>query len=313
MLYHERRWQNILKAKLWLQAVRPFAYPASIIPLLLGTILAAAEGSVNILLFLLVLIAGGLLHTGANLLNDYFDYVNGVDTPDSYGSSGVLVARLMQPRQILQGGLLALILVIPIGVYLVYLRGLPLLLLGIIGIAGAYFYTGKPIAYKYLGLGVPFVFMLMGPLMVSGAYYVQTGSFSVTVLMVSLPVGCLVSAILYANEYRDVQHDQKLGIRSPSIILGRRRARYLYYLLLLGAYFIIILIVWQGKLGIGALSTLLTLPLAIRLFHIFEITASGKETPHLRAIDVMTAKLYQLFGFLLILSLTLEMFLPVTG
>jgi 1,4-dihydroxy-2-naphthoate polyprenyltransferase len=291
--------------KLWLRAVRPFAYPASIIPVLLGTIVAVNDGFFKLGLFLLTLAGGLLLHTGTNLINDYFDYTNGIDTPDSYGSSGVLVASLMEPKKILLGGLVALSLVVPIAIALFVARGPLLLVLGACGLLGGYFYTAKPIAYKYRGLGVPLVFLLMGPLMVGGAYFVQTGTITVPVLFISLPVGCLVGAILHANEYRDIEQDKLQGIISPSIILGRRKARFLYYLLVGGAYLIVITMVLSGTLSIWALLTLVTLPFALKPIRVIEVSAHGNDSPQLPLVDVLTAQLHLQFGLLLIFGVTL--------
>jgi 1,4-dihydroxy-2-naphthoate polyprenyltransferase len=291
--------------KLWLRAVRPFAYPASIVPVLLGTMLAVNDGFFKLGLFLLSLAGGLLLHTGTNLINDYFDYANGIDTPDSYGSSGVLVASLMEPKRILVGGLVALSLVVPIAIVLFIARGPMLLVLGAFGLVGGYFYTAKPIAYKYRGLGVPLVFLLMGPLMVGGSYFVQTGTFSVLVLFASLPVGCLVGAILHANEYRDIDQDRLHGIISPSIILGRQKARFLYYLLVGGAYLIVITMALSGSLSMWALLTLVTVPFALKPIRVIEVSAHGKDSPQLPLVDVLTAQLHLQFGLLLIFGVTL--------
>lgn len=288
--------------KLWAQAVRPFAYPASVIPVILGTILGVNDGYFNLLLFVLTLAGGMLLHTGTNLINDYYDYTNGIDTPESYGSSGVLTASLMEPKKILTGGIVALSLVIPITGYLFLIRGPLLLVLAVTGLAGGYFYTAGP-AYKYRGLGVPLVFLLMGPLMVGGAYYVQTAAISLPVMLASLPVGCLVGAILYANEYRDIEHDSAHGIKSPSIVLGRQKARFLYYLLVGSAYLIVVVMSLSGFLSKWALLTLITVPFSLKPINVIEITAQGKHSPQLPMVDVLAAQLHLQFGLLSSLDL----------
>ncbi len=291
--------------KLWFRAVRPFAYPASIIPVILGTSLAYLDGSFSLFLFMLTLIGGILLHTGTNLANDYFDYINGIDTIDSHGSSGVLVNSLLKPKQIFRGAIIALSLVIPIGIYLTILRGPWLMIIGIVGLLGGYFYTAEPVGYKYHGLGAPIVFLLMGPLMVIGPYFVQTGSFDILVLLASLPVGCLVSAILYANEYRDIKHDRSFGIISPSILLGRNKAKYIYYLLVGGAYFVVAYMVMSSLLSGWALLTLITIPVALKPVRAIEAAAKEEESPELPIIDVLTAQLHLQFGLLFVLGITL--------
>jgi 1,4-dihydroxy-2-naphthoate octaprenyltransferase len=98
-----------------------------------------------------------------------------------------------------------------------------LLILGIAGLFTGYFYTARPVALKYRGIGVPVVFFVMGPLMVIGSYFVQIAGLNPVVFLASLPVGCLVGAILYANEYRDVYHDRLHGIASPAIFWEEKR------------------------------------------------------------------------------------------
>ncbi len=294
--------------KLWLRAVRPFAYPASIIPVILGTMLALNDGYFNVLLFVLTMAGGVLLHTGTNLINDYYDYTNGIDTVDSYGSSGVLPASLMEPKKILGGGVIALGLFLPIAIYLFAVRGPVLLILGAVGLIGGYSYTAGPVAYKYRGLGVPLVFLLMGPLMVGGTYFVQTGSFNLLVLFASLPVGCLVGAILHANEYRDIDHDSLHGIINPSILLGRKKSRFLYYLLVGSAYLIVVAMAVSGYLSVWALLTLLTVPFALKPIKVIEETARGQDSPQLPLIDVLTAQLHLQFGLLLIFGVFIGRF-----
>jgi len=292
--------------KLWFWAVRPWAYPASIIPVLLGTILAFADGFFYPLLFLLTLAGGLLIHTATNLFNDYFDFIYGVDTPGSRGSGWVLVEGLLSPRQVLRGAVVSLLALLPVGVYLFVLRGAVLLLLVIVGIFAGYFYTARPVALKYRGMGVPVVFFLMGPMMVLGAYFVQAARFSRGVFLVSLPIGFLVAAILYANEYRDIEQDSSQGIVNPSILLGRRKGRFIYYFLLAGAYIQVVTLVAAGLLGLEAMLIFLTLPFVIKPVRAVELSARGEKVPLFYSVDRLTAGLHLRFGLLLICGIALH-------
>ncbi len=102
--------------------------------------------------------------------------------------------------------------------------------------ARGFFYTARPVGYKYFALGDALVFTLMGPLMVIGSYFVLTGSYNHAVPIASLPVGCLVAAILHANNMRDIQHDCDAQVRTVANLLGHDRARFEYYALVGGAY-----------------------------------------------------------------------------
>ena len=112
-----------------------------------------------------------------------------------------------------------------IGLVFIAVRGWPILAIGVVGLLGGYFYTAKPVGLKYLALGDLSVFVLMGPLMVVGAYLVMTGEYHHRVLLVSLPIGCLVTAILHANNTRDILHDRQAKVRTMANLLGHRGAR----------------------------------------------------------------------------------------
>ncbi len=172
---------------IWLQAARTFSFPASMVPVFIGAMLAVSfPGEVAWGLFPLVVACSLLFHAGTNMVSDYFDFRKGVDSDCSFGSSRVIVEDLLSPRQALVGGLLLFAAGVLLGFVLIAVRGWPMLLLGMIGFAGGYFYTGKPVAYKYFAVGDLLVFALMGPLMVIGSYFVLTGTYEHRVLY-SLP------------------------------------------------------------------------------------------------------------------------------
>src|SRR5262249_42781351 len=123
-----------------------------------------------------------------------------------------------------------------VGVWLITVRGWPVAVFGLLGLIGGLGYTAPPFQYKYRALGLPLVFLLMGPLMVVGAYYVISGGYSWEALVASLPVGLLVGAILHGNEWRDISDDARAGIRTFSIVAGRRVAHTGYLTLVVGAY-----------------------------------------------------------------------------
>jgi 1,4-dihydroxy-2-naphthoate polyprenyltransferase len=288
--------------------MRPWSFPASVIPIFLGTMLALADGFFNPFFFITTLVGGVLIHAGTNLFNDYFDYQNGVDNYYSYGSSKVLTEGLMSPRQIFKGGLITSSLVMIIGLFLFTVRGPVILILGVVGLFTGYFYTARPIAFKYRGVGVPVVFFMMGPSMVIGSYFVQAANINWGVLWASLPVGCLVAAILYANEYRDVNHDSLHGITNLSIIFGREKARFIYYTLITSAYILVVVMVLGDLMSTWALLTLLTLPVALRPMRVMEAVSHGKDSLQLPIIDVLTARLHLQFGLLFIFGIALDFF-----
>jgi 1,4-dihydroxy-2-naphthoate octaprenyltransferase len=289
--------------RVWIQAARPFSLTASMVPVVLGAALVPyLQQSGRWMLFLLIVAASLSIHIATNLVNDYFDYRKGVDHCETSGGSRVLVDALLTPKQVLIGGLFLFGLTACIGLVFVAIHGRPILLLGLIGMLGGFFYTAVPVGYKYLGLGDVCVFVLMGPLMVIGSFYVLTGEYHTHVLLISLPVGCLVAAILSANNLRDMKHDTQAGIRSTAILLGRRWARLEYSSLVVAAYVITLGMIVFGILPLWSLLTLLTIPLAVK--RIRTAFKSNPENPEeIAGLDAQTAQLHLLFGILLAVSI----------
>jgi 1,4-dihydroxy-2-naphthoate octaprenyltransferase len=287
------------KAAAWLQATRPFSFTASVVPVLLGTVLGAVAGGIHPWLAVVALVGGLAIHAGANLVSDYYDFRNGVDAEDTYGSSGVLTGRLLTPQEVFLGGLLAFAIAAAAGAYLTTVRGPIIVLLGVVGILGGFFYTARPVGYKYRALGDIGIFLLFGPLMVLGAYIVQTGTFSWMPLVVALPVGFLVTAILHANNLRDVPFDDRAGIRTLAMVAGGNGSRAIYAALLVGAYAAVIAFSVLGILPLLALAALLSAPIAVRNLRLIARASSPGE---MALADVMTAQLHMVFGVLLTLG-----------
>lgn len=291
---------------IWMQAVRAFSFTASMVPVLVGAMLALEyPGEVKWWLFPLVVVCSLLFHSGTNLVSDYFDFQRGVDRKNTYGSSGVLVNGLLQPKQVLNAGLLMFGLGFLLGLVLVVFRGMFIFWLGVIGVLGGFFYTGKPIGYKYFALGDFLVFTLMGPLMVIGSYYVLTGNYNSTVLYVSLPIGFLVAAILHANNLRDIAYDTQANVRTLANIFGLKAAKIEYYFLIAAAYLSVIMMVLTSVVKPWALLVLLSLPPAMKNVRAIS-NAREDAVAEIAMIDVQTAQHHFLFGILLIVGLILS-------
>jgi 1,4-dihydroxy-2-naphthoate polyprenyltransferase len=284
------------------EVVRPFSFTASLLPVSVGGAIALGQGRMHWPLFFAALFGGLGLHIGTNVINEIYDVRHGIDSITSPRMSmAILKGRISERDAFLvawSGFLLALLL----GLYLTINRGWPIVLLGLIGFIGGYFYTAPPFQYKYRALGLPLVFVLMGPLMVIGSYYAVTGRFDASLIVVSIPVGLLVTAILHGNEWRDVAEDTRHGFTTLSAQVGREAAHWVYVMLVLGAYVAVGLAVMVGALPKLALLTLLSLPLMAWILRDAERGAEG----HLRAIamiDLMTARLHSAFGALLLVGL----------
>jgi 1,4-dihydroxy-2-naphthoate octaprenyltransferase len=292
--------------KLYFDSTRPFSFTASVVPVIVGT-LVAAQKRFNPLYFLLALLGSVLIHAGTNLVNDYYDHVKGVDGPTSQGPSKVIQRGLMRPGEVLRLGILCFVVGAGAGLVLVALVGLPLLWLGIASVAAGFFYTGAPISLAYIGMGELTVFAFMGPVMVMGAYYVQLARWSWDPFIVSLPIAFLVTAILHANNLRDIDDDRAHGKRTIATVIGRRPANWEYYLLIVGTYVALAAMVVTRVAPWPVLISLVTLPAAVRAV---TFTARTKEPRKLNFLLFRTAQLHMRFGALLAAGLAVGLVVP---
>ena len=284
------------------EVMRPFAFTASLLPVSVGGAVAFSQGRMHWPFFLAALIGALGLHIGTNVVNEIYDVRHGIDSITSPRMSMAILKGRITERGAFVVAWAGFAIALLMGIYLTINRGWPIVLLGLIGFVGGYFYTAPPFQYKYRALGLPLVFVLMGPLMVIGSYYAVTGTFDPSLIVVSLPVGLLVAAILHGNEWRDVAEDSRHGFTTLSAQLGRDAAHWIYVMLVLGAYVAVGLAVMVGALPKLALLTLLSLPLMAWVLRSAELGAQG----HLRAIamiDLMTARLHSAFGALLLVGL----------
>jgi 1,4-dihydroxy-2-naphthoate octaprenyltransferase len=289
------------KFKLFIRASRPFSITASVIPVTLGGILALKETKFSLGYFILSIIAIILLQASVNLLNDHDDFINHVDTKDSYSSSGVVVEGLLTLKEVYKSGMLLLSLGCLIGLFLSYKKGTIIFILGIIGAMCGYFYTGNPLKLKYRGLGAPIVFIIFGPLMTLGSYYLQTHQFTLQALAVSIPTGLLTTAILHANDIRDIRHDKRAGIKTLSILVGNKSANIIYFSLILFSYISLIIMIFYKYAPYLSSICLLTLPVAIK--NINKLRRTENSHYSLVELDKESAKLQAKFGILFILSI----------
>ena len=298
--------------KSWFLAIRPWSFTAACIPIILGTALAI-EAHYPLLMdrFILTLFGGVLLQAGTNLLNTWSDYVKGIDTIASAHSCPELVTGAMRPEEVKRGAVIAFACAALIGGWLTYDCGPVIALCGIVGVIGAYGYTGGPLPYKYRGFGTLFVFFLMGPLMVWPAYYIQTGDLSFWPVLVSLPIACLVAAILHANDLRDLEDDREAGICTFALFLGLDRGMKFYFLLYFACFLAIIALITVQLLPLTAFLTLLLIPSAMRQLKSARIAWQGDRARMILLVK-RTAAFHGQLGFLLSVSIVLNRFFPLS-
>lgn len=290
----------------WLLAMRPKTLPAAVAPVLVGAALAFQDGAFTPLPALAALAVALLLQIGVNLANDYFDHIKGVDRADRQGPVRVTQSGLIPPADVHRGMILTFALAALIGLYLVYVGGWPLLLMGLASILSALAYSGGPFPLASHGLGDLFVFIFFGLMAVGGTYYVQVLNLPPSVLWAAIPVGLLITAILVVNNIRDIESDQRAGKRTLAVILGKRLARVEYLVLVAGAYAVPPLMLLRGYIPIIALLPLASLPLALQRMRALYQAEDG---PAMNRLLAATAQLALLFSLLFSLGLVVGVWL----
>ncbi len=224
----------------WLWATRPFSLSASVAPVLVGTALAAgvSEG-IDWALFALALTGSVAIQIGTNLTDEYTDHRRHGGAGKFLAPHKVIQRGLLSERAVLGGTAAAFGYGIAAGLAIVWAVGWPILVVGVVSVAVAYLYAGGPKPLGALGLGEPLVFLFMGPVMVVASYYVQVQAVTPVALWASLPVGCIVTAILHCNNLRDIEEDRAVGKRSIAALIGVTPSRWVYAGLLGTAFAVI--------------------------------------------------------------------------
>ena len=253
-----------------LMATRPPFIFASIVPILLGLSFTRYSGHpVDALAAMLTLSAGILLHAAVNVLNDYYDALNGTDELNMEriypftGGSRFIQNGVLSEQQMLLWGVILTLATTAIGVYLVARTGSPLLWLGLFGLLLGWGYSAPPLRLNSRGLGEIAVLVGFG-LIPLGTCLVQTGEILWRVVPVSLPLALLTTNLLYINQFPDRTADIRAGKLHWVARLTPESARWGYLLIALTAWLVLLLLILSGALPAAALIAFLPVPLSIR-------------------------------------------------
>jgi 1,4-dihydroxy-2-naphthoate octaprenyltransferase len=222
--------------RVWLLAARPRTLTAAVVPVFVGTAIAAASGGFRPLPALAALLTAMCLQIGTNFANDYHDFQRGADTHERVGPRRVTQSGLVAPRTVRTAALAMFGAAFVIGIYLAVVGGWPILITGLASIAAGWAYTGGPWPFGYHGLGDVFVFVFFGLVATAGTVYVQLHSVPSSAWIAAAAVGALATAILVVNNLRDIETDARAGKRTLAVRLGRPGTRLEYILLLAVAF-----------------------------------------------------------------------------
>lgn len=293
--------QNINKFESWVLASRPKTLLAAFVPVLVGSAIAYNDGMFQPAASIVALLCAVLIQIGTNWVNDLFDFLSGKDTEERVGPTRVLAAGLISVKEMKFGIILIFTITFIIGLYLVYVAGWLLLLIGILSIIAGIGYTAGPYPLAYNGLGDIFVFIFFGLIGTVGTYYVQTLEVTGFVLWASIPVGALITNILVINNFRDIEEDRSSGKQTLAVKLGKRFTQTQYLIFMVFSYLVLAVVFFTFKQSFFVFLPILTLPLSIRLIKMI-YTLQGEA---LNKTLELTAKLSAIYGILFAIGILL--------
>jgi 1,4-dihydroxy-2-naphthoate octaprenyltransferase len=295
----------------WVLAARPQTLPAAAAPIIVGVGLAWHDGVFALLPALAAFVGAALIQIGTNFANDYYDAIHGADTEAREGFTRVTQSGLIAPKSVKRAMYLTFAAAIGVGSYLVYVGGLPILVIGLLSVVSGIAYTGGPYPLGYHGLGDLFVFVFFGIIAVMGTYYVQAtdvlaaplsttippNTITWLVFLASLPVAALSTNILVVNNIRDRKEDATTGKRTLAVRFGYRFSRLQFAGLATLAYVIPVWLWLAEGFEPTVLLPLLTIPIAGQVTRtVWTQTAGTALNPALETTGKLLAAYSVLFG-----------------
>jgi len=284
-----------MSLRLWIQASRPKTLTAAAAPVLMGVALAVFRDSFAPLPALAALVGALLIQVGTNFANDYYDFVRGGDDADRVGPTRVTQAGLIAPLAVRRAALLTFAAAVVLGIYLVAVGGRPILVIGILSVLAGWAYTGGPFPLAYNGLGDVFVLIFFGPVAVAGTYWVQALEMRPELLLAGFGIGALNTAILAANNLRDLESDRRAGKRTLPVLLGRGAGRIEYTALVAIAFLTVPVGVRVYGWSVLSLACLLALPPVVAALRLLLTSEDAKALVPALPLTARAAGMYGLF------------------
>jgi 1,4-dihydroxy-2-naphthoate octaprenyltransferase len=294
--------QNLTYYQRWKLAARPKTLWAAVSPVVVGVALASQAGNLRLFPALAALIISVLIQIGTNFVNDVVDYERGVDTEHRLGPPRVTQLGLLKPKEVWAGVGVTFGLAVFGGIYLAYVTGWPVFLIGATCILAGYFYTAGPFPLAYNGWGDVGTLIFFGFVAVGGTAYVSVGFLPTNIWLPALAVGGLVTNILVVNNIRDIQSDRKAGRKNIPVVFGRKtgEAEMNFFF---GVAYLAPLLMWLlGQAPPWVLLTWVSIPLVISLMVFIHRTPGG------RALNIALARMAQIvliYSFLLAVGIIL--------
>lgn len=282
--------------KEWILAARPQTLPAAFSPVFVGAAIAFHDGLLRWDSTLIALICAFIIQIGTNFANDYYDFVKGADTQDRKGFRRATASGTISATAMKNAAVISMLIAFLVGLYLVWVGGWPILIIGLLSILFGILYTGGPYPLGYNGLGDIFVFIFFGIVAVMGTYYVNALKWSMESFVAGCAVGALSTNILVVNNLRDIETDRPAGKRTLGVIFGAEALKIEYLLMMLIAFVVVglLLHLFQAPKWI-LLSYISAVPAVVLLERIWKEPLPERLNPRLK----QTAGLLSLYSILL--------------
>ncbi len=296
----------------FLQIADPKIWIASTIPMAVGGALAFAQSAkFNWYWFLVGVVAVYLLEIGKNAINEYIDYLSGVDrfvtpdkrTPFSGGKKTIIDGKLTLKENLVIG-IITIFTGCLLGLYIVAFREFSVFWFGLAGVFFALFYSLPPFQLAYRGFGELAVGFTFGPLITTGTYLVQTGTISLLVVIASLPLGFIIANVLWINQFPDYEADLKGGKMNGVVRLGKKKGVSVYALLFGLAYLFLLILAVFSKSFLWLLP-FISLPPAVKAVKVAR--EHYDNIPLLVEANAKTIQVYQLTGITMIAAALLTL------
>ncbi|NLL52399.1 MAG: 1,4-dihydroxy-2-naphthoate polyprenyltransferase [Peptococcaceae bacterium] len=289
------------QSKILWRLFRPHTLTASFIPVLLGTILAwRSLAIIHWGLFLAMLVACVLIQAATNMFNEYYDFKRGLDNEKSVGIAGVLTRDGIKASTVLNYAWGCLVIAALLGLYICLYSSWWLIPIGFLGMIAGYLYSGGPVPIAYTPFGELFAGGFMGSGIILISYFIQTGSVTWQVFLVSIPSLILIGAILTSNNIRDRLGDEQNGRKTLAVLLGHTRAVYFLAGMFAVAYIWTVMLVLARILPLSSLVALLSIPYAYKAVSSYRHKSTPIEMmPGMKAV----AQTNTFYGLLLAIGL----------
>jgi len=293
--------QEISKTRAWILAARPKTLPAASVAVFVGSALAIRTHKFSFVASLFCLLCSFLIQIGTNFANDLFDHLKGSDTPDRVGPMRLLSSGHIAPREMKVALWVTFGLAFLLGMYLVYIGGMPILIVGVLSIISGIVYTAGPYPLAYNGLGDLFSFVFFGVVGTVGTYYVNTLEISRLAFVASVPVGSLITAILVVNNYRDIAQDRAANKNTLAVTFGKKFSRIEYRTFIFVSFLTPLALYHFFDFSYWVFLPVITVPLAVKMIRLLS-TLEGQALNKLLAI---TAAFSAIFGLLFAIGIAL--------